>query len=414
MAKKNKTRRKKGGQAIASGAFGCVFKPALRCQSKKTREKNKISKLMITEDALDEYKEVQNILIRLKPIPNYKHYFVIDNFNMCIPNKLTKRDLTNFETKCRALPKNNISSQNINHSLHLIRTLNMPDGGLPIDKYLKQHQTDEDCVNLNNKLIDLLVNGILKMNAAHIYHSDIKYDNVLVERKRSNVVYTRLIDWGLSTEYVPFQHNSFPSTWHNRSILFNAPFSIIVFSETFASHYTSYVQTGGKINANSLKHFVSKYLDMWMKKAGEGQLRYVKEIMYMLFIPILNKDDNIERKRVDKEITFPYIINYVVQVLLHYTKFRENGTLDLRHYLDNLFIKILDVYGFILTYVVVFEMIREKQITFRKQTSKENQILHFIKLLFIKYLFEPCIKPFDIDDLTRTLKDLNILLLEKE
>jgi hypothetical protein len=82
--------------------------------------------------------------------------------------------------------------------------------------------------------------------------------------------------------------------------------------------------------------------------------------------------------------------------------------------LDNLFIKILDVYGFILTYVVVFEMIREKQITFRKQTPKENQILHFIKLLFIKYLFEPCIKPFDIDELTRTLKDLNILLLEKE
>jgi len=414
MTKTNKTHRKKGGQAIASGAFGCVFKPALRCQSKKTREKNKITKLMTTRDALDEYKEAQNILLRLKPIPNYKHYFLIDKFNMCVPNKLTKNDLANFETKCRALPKNNITKQNINQSLDQIRALNMPDGGLPIDKYLRLYHSNEDCVTLNNKLIDLLINGILKMNMAHIYHSDIKYDNILVERKHSDVVYTRLIDWGLSTEYIPFQRNSFPSTWHNRSILFNAPFSIIIFSETFASQYTSYIQNGGKLTADSLKHFVSKYLHMWLRRAGEGQLKYVKEIMYMLFIPVLNKDDNLERKRVDKEITFPYIINYVVQVLLHFTMFRENGSLDLRHYLDNLFIKILDVYGFILTYIVIFEMIREKQIIFRKQTPKENQILHFIKLLFLKYLFEPCIKPIDMDDLTRTLKDLNILLLEKE
>ena len=32
----------KGGKVIASGGFGCVFNPALKCQGKSKRETNKI------------------------------------------------------------------------------------------------------------------------------------------------------------------------------------------------------------------------------------------------------------------------------------------------------------------------------------------------------------------------------------
>ena len=42
----------KGGEVIASGGFGCVFSPALKCKNKK-RTKNKITKLMIRKNAID-------------------------------------------------------------------------------------------------------------------------------------------------------------------------------------------------------------------------------------------------------------------------------------------------------------------------------------------------------------------------
>jgi hypothetical protein len=35
-----------GGKVIASGGYGCVFSPALKCEGTTKREKGKISKLM--------------------------------------------------------------------------------------------------------------------------------------------------------------------------------------------------------------------------------------------------------------------------------------------------------------------------------------------------------------------------------
>ena len=34
----NKKTCKKGGKVLASGGFGCVFSPALKCQGKKNRK----------------------------------------------------------------------------------------------------------------------------------------------------------------------------------------------------------------------------------------------------------------------------------------------------------------------------------------------------------------------------------------
>ena len=36
----------KGGKVIASGGFGCIFKPALKCKGKDERAKDGITKLM--------------------------------------------------------------------------------------------------------------------------------------------------------------------------------------------------------------------------------------------------------------------------------------------------------------------------------------------------------------------------------
>ena len=60
----------RGGKVIASGGFGCVFSPALKCQGKKTRGKNRISKLLTKKHAISEYNEIKNFKKKLDKIPN--------------------------------------------------------------------------------------------------------------------------------------------------------------------------------------------------------------------------------------------------------------------------------------------------------------------------------------------------------
>jgi hypothetical protein len=125
----------KGGKVLASGGFGCVFTPALKCEGTRTREKNKVSKLMTEKHAIKEYEEINKYKRILETIPNYEDYYMLYDINICRPAKLTTSDLQNFK-KCTALPKKNITKKNINESLDKVMTLNMPNGGLPVDDYL--------------------------------------------------------------------------------------------------------------------------------------------------------------------------------------------------------------------------------------------------------------------------------------
>lgn len=86
-----------GGKVIASGGFGCVFDPALKCQGKKTRGKNRITKLLTKKHALIEYNEIIEFKKKLDKIPNYQNYFLIDDFNICKPAKLSASDLVGFK-----------------------------------------------------------------------------------------------------------------------------------------------------------------------------------------------------------------------------------------------------------------------------------------------------------------------------
>ena len=43
-------RSKKGGDAIAAGGFGCVFKPSLKCPGEKGGKDDVVSKVFFSED----------------------------------------------------------------------------------------------------------------------------------------------------------------------------------------------------------------------------------------------------------------------------------------------------------------------------------------------------------------------------
>jgi hypothetical protein len=149
----------KGGKVLASGGFGCVFSPALKCEGATKRETNKISKLMTEKHATEEYAEINSFKEKLDKIPNYEDYFLIYDATLCRPAKLTATDLTEYASTCSALPKNNITKTNINSNLDKLMSLNIPNGGLPVDDFIYQDGSFEKLYKIHSILVKLLKKG---------------------------------------------------------------------------------------------------------------------------------------------------------------------------------------------------------------------------------------------------------------
>jgi hypothetical protein len=218
-----------------------------------------------------------------------------------------------------------------------------------------------------------------------------------------------LIDWGLSTEYIPNRESPFPNTWRNRPLQFNVPFSVILFTDTFIKSYTEYIKAGGETDKDSLKPFVVDYICLWMQERGTGHYKYINNIMYMLFGRELTnvKDEETRAKLIESEFTMPYISNYLVDVLVHFTKFRKNGTLNLRIYLDNVFVKIVDVWGFIIAYNPVLEILFEN---YDEASDLDRVLFDALKDIYVKYLYTPRSTAINVSELSTELRHLNTLI----
>ena len=185
----------KAGQVIAAGGYGCVFNPALKCKDEAIRSEG-ISKMMLTHSALEEYEEINNVKNKLKHIPNFDKYFLINDITLCDPDILTNEDKIHFQDKCGDLLSydTEIRDDNINQNLDQVKILNEPDGGSDIDYWTYEHELTSKSFNkLNTALIRLMQYGIIPMNKKNVYHFDIKGSNILMDK--DNVA--RLIDWGL-------------------------------------------------------------------------------------------------------------------------------------------------------------------------------------------------------------------------
>jgi len=401
----NSNKNINGGKVFASGGFGCAFLPALKCEGSKKRETTKISKLMTEKYAISEYEEIIKIKDMLKHIPNFYNYFLLNNINICRPSKITTTDLKNFNKKCNALPKANITKKNINKSLDKLLLLNIPNGGIPVDDYIYENGSLQKMADVNFSLISLLNNGIILMNKSNVYHCDIKDSNILLKEENGQLK-ARLIDWGLSTEYKPFKDEPFPKTWRNRPFQYNVPFSVIIFSDYFVQKYTEYIKNGGQTDVDSLRPFVIDYIHFWIKERGAGHYKLMNEIMYILFSRELTSvvDKETKDHLIEIDFTLVYITNYIVEVLRHFTKFRKDGSLNLRDYLDNVFIQIVDIWGFIITYFPMLELFYDN---YDKLSDSQIKIYELLKSLFIVYLYSPRIEPINITDLNSDLNKLN-------
>jgi hypothetical protein len=413
----------KGGKVIASGGFGCIFDPALKCTSPETEYKNiknRITKLMTIKHATEEYKKIQQFYNILKVIPNYENYFLVNGFTLCKPDKLTKHDLTNYKKKCKALTKKNITVKNINNSLDLVLALNMPNAGINVEDFVDMYFTNNNnnnnnnnIIKLNNSLIDLLVNGILQMNKLNVFHCDIKDSNVLVhlDNNESNMkMKTRLIDWGIS-----FSHNNFtgiPKNLYRRPFQYNVPFSSVLFNKEFTKYYNEFLTIHPNPDYYLLREFVINYIFVWNHIRGSGHLSAINDIIKKFFINdlVAIPKEKVKNHVVEYDFTYYYIIEYITKILHHYTK---DGKCDIMAYFNTVFLKNIDVWGFVTIYISMFEKLyKYKQVN---EVNKYQQLfINKIKYIVVHFLYESPLEPIKTKELADELTKLNILLSKFE
>ena len=367
--RKTRTRRKQGGKVIGSGGYGCVFRPALRCNGTRKRLSKTISKLMLNKYVKREYMEITKYLPILQKIPNYKNYFIIEGANVCQPAPLTRSDLSNFDAKCKVLKKRDLNAKNINSNLDKVSCINLQDGGVELGTYIYSDLSLDEMKDLNERMIQLLVNGILPMNKYHVYHADIKEANIVVDVSSK---YVRLIDWGLSMYTASGKH--IPDVLLGKPLQYNLPFSIILFNNTFKTMYSTFLKTTTHLDNNSVGEFLKGYLEKWNTKRGKGHIKTITSI----WSGITGKQN----------IQDSIIIPYLSAILLEYTR---NGQFDTIGYFKNVFLKLLDLWGFIICYSAFLE------------TGYKNEK---INNLILNYLYRTPTENIDIDKLVHDLRNL--------
>jgi serine/threonine protein kinase len=419
-----------GGKAINSGGYGCIFKPALKCNG-APRPRNKVSKLMTTRHSEEEYNFIMKYKKKLEHIPNYADYFLLEGITICAPDKLSRADLVYYNNKCTALQKDDLTSKNINDNLDNVLAINMPDGGVDVGDFLAKHHSEESLIQLNLSLIDLLNNGIVPMNQLHIYHCDVKETNILVQAKknrkkeeileRGDVVqsklYTRLIDWGISVEWT--KGHEIPDKLMNKPLQYNVPFSIILFNKHFISMYNEMLKNTPSPNYKTIKKVVSQFIMHWFKERGMGHFQAINQTLQLLMLnedleedldgleALYGLDDQMnertQKQQHDYMFTYYYIADYLITILSKYTM---RGELHLLKYFEDVFIKNADLWGFIISYATILEMYYHN---YEKLNEQEVAAFNKLKQIIVSFLFETAITPINKDQLTMELHSLTEL-----
>ena len=378
---KRRTRRAKGGKAIGSGGFGCVFRPALKCGAGTQSEPYDplfVSKLMTVADASDEAAEIERIMPILMRIPDRQNYFAgMPGVHICSPPApLTAEDKERFEI-CVGLGQEGITADTVNASLDQLALINQPYGGIDLESAwlsaAKKAGAATQAVYtpgfrvINDALRRLLTGGIAPMNALGLLQGDVKAPNVLVDmgdgaaptaesiegaladmtaaraEGRGGDVRARLIDWGLAIKINPEGPASVPDAMLNRALMFNAPVSMMLFITDMQRKMKSIVagmkksavqpvgrSTVARVVARKIQH---AYLDGgW----DQGHHDYLGTLIGNVY------------GTSGGCIVHSVIIEYLAAVLMRYMD--EEGRFRAADYFQEVFCKNMDVYGLVMCY----------------------------------------------------------------
>ena len=375
-----------GGDAIGAGGYGCVFRPALKCKNAVQRPgKDKVSKLMTIKHSESEYNDVIKYKPILETIPDSEKYFLISGFEICEPDKLTESDMVSFQETCsRAFKEDDVTRENVNSKLKELLVLTMPDGGIDLDKFYKTERSPNELIALNSSLLMLLQKGIIPMNKLNIFHCDIKASNILVDSTWE----TRLIDWGLSKQYIPEEEDK--SSMFSRTLQYNVPFSCLLLNSMFEKSYKTFLQTRERLTEYNILKILFSYMSKFISERGEGHIKTMTFIFKKIF---KTQYDDVTDKDAEKNTSYRIILNYLKKLLLKYTtKTREFLKKEL---LKEVFLPTVDIWGFIISYVDLLE---------------DPIVGEHIKYILLKYLYENESFEINTTELSHDIAKINTLL----
>jgi serine/threonine protein kinase len=181
------THNQNGGDLVSQGSYGCVFRPALKCDSDINRRKNTVSKLMRRQQAEDEYNENKEI-DSIDPT----HIFHLPSPMMC--NFTLDKGDNKHEKGMK-------SCNQIKQHKNTYKLLQYKDGGISLDKYLSKSvfgSNPREKVDTIHKFllhIHPLLQGLDIMSKNNYLHNDIKIHNIVIDPDTYTMKY---IDFGLS------------------------------------------------------------------------------------------------------------------------------------------------------------------------------------------------------------------------
>jgi serine/threonine protein kinase len=396
-----------GGKPIKSGSYGCVFKPALKCDKPKSDNlEYGISKLMDEDAAKIEFATILEVQSHIKAIPNNNDYFLVNAIKMCAPEKLSPTDLNEFDTVCNDIVKYTGYDKNIiNNNLKHFKIINMPYGGIDLNDFWKRlldvPAKDKKKIfgSANSILIRLLENGIIPLNKTGFYHLDVKGGNILIS---DDIKYARLIDWGVSQKLN--EHNVAPSKFI-QEFQFNIPFTNILFNSNINKWLQEEFEKMNnikmtKMNIKSIsllamKQITKNILDKAMKDRGEGHYMII-----IYYIMVLYKLDNDLNQPEATNFALDLISTYIATALMNYTD--STGVFQLKKYCAEVYLHNVDVWGFIMSYIQI--IIYAKEIKGAKNYKRE--FIKAVSDIIINYCYNPkyAISPIPIDKVIADLR----------
>ena len=392
------TQRHHGGEAIAYGGYGCVFYPSLLCEKDTVLgnvpvNQKQISKLMKNKNAQKEYQQVQRWKPLLQKIPHYQRYFLVDNWSLCRPHMLRSSDLQNFDEKCKTWEETSATIQN-DIKKGIFSIIRMPYGGVPLDDIWKRRSTSVEVPSIDILLAslgDLFENGILPMNQTfHLYHTDIKGDNILVDRDVATHEWrTRLIDWGVafSRGTGTVSHPTYP--WfgarvsyllYKQYINFNVPYESILFNDYFVTSLdTFFFSPTTSYQTASLPAMEAWTRDYWrtfqiLLERGDHHLHNIKIL--------LNWTEHTDKDDIDGFVT-RYLAKLLYRLVV--AKNRSATHRALTTFFQTSFLPRIDPHGFLWCLTGGFSYLFEDG----QGEKKYPRTLAALRELFRTHLLEP-------------------------
>ena len=376
-----------GGEAIASGGYGCVFSPAIKCQGDvvKVRDVDQpagVSKLVEKSDLKDEIQVALEMYKTVKVIPNYSNYFLFP-ISHCSPGPVRLDDLIGFDAKCRKF-----SSSSVYNPVRVgpdtyqfpndTRIINAPHGGEELQALIRANRNNSAYVAFTlASLAELLVKAVGPMNALGVFHNDMKGENLMVGRDG----HLRIIDWGLGGKA---SGSAIPSFVKGRPFQFNLPFSILLFDGAFPKN---------QCNApliETVSSFVTSTMGIPLcfdTRTEGSDLEGPSHYKYVVgsFVPALFECGSgaganlASTKDLVARQTFTYVfLDYLLTIA---KKFTKGSKLDLARYFHDVYKRNADVWGLVTTVITFLKPISNQSNTLFGADSDR------IRELVVKYLF---------------------------